>query len=61
MIPGRLVQMLILSLFAARSISTLATLAWAKRFFRSFLRARSSWRRLAYSFPAYQRLRQVLL
>ena len=53
--------MLIFSLLAARSISTRDTPAWAKRFLRSFFRTMSSWRRFAYSFSAYQRLRQVLL
>jgi hypothetical protein len=61
MIPGRAVKIVTLSLLAARSTSTLATLAWAKRFLRSFLRTRSSCRRFAYSFSAYQRLCQVLL
>ena len=37
MMPGREVKMLILSLLAARSMSTRETPAWAKRFFRSFL------------------------
>ena len=47
MMPGREVKMLIFSLLAARSISTRDTPAWAKRFLRSFLRPRSSCRRLA--------------
>ena len=53
--------MLIFSLLAARSMSTRETPAWAKRFLRSFFRRMSSCRRFAYSFSAYQRLRQVLL
>ena len=53
--------MVTFSLLAARSISTRLTPAWPKRFLRSFLRARSSCRRSAYSFSAYQRLRQVLM
>src|SRR5438552_14417496 len=51
----------ILSLLAARSTSTRDTPAWAKRFLRSFLSPTSSCSRFAYSFSAYQRLRQVLL
>src|SRR5438128_8878366 len=51
----------ILSLLAARSTSTRDTPAWAKRFLRSFLSPTSSCNRFAYSFSAYQRLRQVLL
>ena len=61
MMPGREVKMLIFSLLAARSTSTRETPAWAKRFLRSFFRRMSSCRRFAYSFSAYQRLRQVLL
>src|SRR5262249_41942596 len=61
MIPGREVKIEIFSLLAARSTSTRLTPAWLNRFFRSFLRTRSSWRRFEYSFSAYQRLRQVLL
>jgi hypothetical protein len=47
MIPGREVKMLILSLLAARSMSTRETPAWANRFFSSFFSATSSCRSLA--------------
>src|SRR5437899_3198256 len=57
--PGRAVWMFTFALLAARSISILEIPAWYRRRLMNVRTRMSSWRRPAYSLPAYQRESQL--